>query len=142
MGGWYKYKDLNFVVLIYFDPKTLDIISYLVANKESYSSYQLLINKIKIKLKNITIKGFYCDGNRGLIKALKLDFPFYPIQVCVVHKEFRLGQLLPFKRAFKGKTLKDDFRQKVIFFKEKVESIIYTKDKNRQKKILTNFNNL
>lgn len=135
-GVWYKYKGLNFVVLICFDPKTLDIISYLVSNKESFLSYQQLINKTKVKLKNMTIKGFYCDGDRGLIKALKLSFPSSPIQVCVVHKEFRLGQLLPFKRAYKGKTLKDDFRQKVIFFKEKVESIIYAKDKKQAKENL------
>lgn len=128
-GVWFKYRGRNFVLLIIFDPETFDLVSYGVFDKECYTSYQNLIDKTKLKLRDTVIKGLYCDGDRGLIKALKLNFPHTPIQVCVVHKEFRLGQILPFKRAYTGKTLDKVFRQKVVFFKEKAEAIIYAKTK-------------
>lgn len=128
-GVWYKYRGINFVLLICFDPVTFDIISYLIAEKECYESYQRLIEKFSSKLKNIIVKGIYCDGDRGLIKAVKLNFLSAPIQTCVVHKEFRLGQLLPFKRAYAGKSLDPEFKKQVRFFKETAESIIYAKTK-------------
>lgn len=127
-GVWYKYRGINFVLLICFDPVTFDIISYLIAKKECHESYQKLIQKFSPKLKK-PVKGIYCDGDRGLIKAIKLNFPGVPIQVCVVHKEFRLGQLLPFKRAYVGKSLDPKFKKKVRFFKETAEAIIYAKTK-------------
>lgn len=128
-GVWYKYRGINFVLLVCFDPVTLDIISYLIAERESLGSYQKLIQRVFPKLKSPPVKGVYCDGDRGLIKALKLNFPGAPIQVCVVHKEFRLGQLLPFKRAYTGKSLDPKFKKKVRFFKETTESIIYAEIK-------------
>jgi transposase-like protein len=130
-GVWYKYRGLNFVLLVCFDPKTFDIVSYGVFDKECFDSYQKLIAKTLPKLKEIQIKGLYCDGDRGLIKALKFNFPLVPIQVCVVHKEFRLGQLLPFKRAYTGKTLDRKFKEKVVFFKETTEVIIYAPTKQK-----------
>ncbi len=123
-GVWYKYRGINFVLLSCFDPVTFDIISYLVCGKESFEAYQKLIKRVSLKLKNVSVKGIYCDGDRGLIKAVKLNFPGIPIQTCVVHKEFRLGQLLPFKRAYTGKSLDPKFKEKVRFFKEGAESII------------------
>ena len=128
-GVWYKYRGINFVLLVCFDPIAFDIISYLIAERESFDSYQKLIQRVLSKLKSISVKGVYCDGDRGLIKAVKLNFPSTPIQVCVVHKEFRLGQLLPFKRAYTGKSLDPRFKKKVRFFKETAESIIYAENK-------------
>lgn len=124
-GVWYKYRGTNFVLLISFDPKTFDIVAYSVATSECFDSYQKLIRKSLSKLSGKTVKGVYCDGDRGLIKAIKLHLPNAPIQVCVVHKEFRLGQLLPFKRAYTGKSLTPGFKKKVRFFKETAEAIIY-----------------
>lgn len=132
-GVWYKYRGLNFVLLICFDPKTLDIISYSITEKESHEAYQKLTARVLTKLNDINILGVYCDGDRGLIKAVKLNFPGAPIQTCVVHKEFRLGQLLPFKRAYAGKSLDPEFKEKVRFFKETTESIIYAKTKKEAK---------
>lgn len=132
-GVWYKYRGINFVLLVCFDPVTFDIISYLIAERECYQSYQKLIRKAYSKLKSVSVKGIYCDGDRGLIKAIKLGFPSLPIQVCVIHKEFRLGQLLPFKRAYSGKNLDPHFKKKVRFFKETAESIIYAKTKDEAK---------
>lgn len=124
-GVWYKYRGSNFVLLIAFDPKTFDIVAYSVATSECFDSYQKLISKSLSKLSGKTVKGIYCDGDRGLIKAIRHHLPHAPIQVCVVHKEFRLGQLLPFKRAYAGKTLTPRFKKKVRFFKETAEAIIY-----------------
>ena len=132
-GVWYKYRRLNFVLLIIFDPVTFDIISHFISKRETFNSYQRLIRKTLPKLETVKVKGLYCDGDRGLIKALKLYFPNTPIQVCVVHKEFRLGQLLPFKRAYLGKSLKPRFKKKVKFFKETAESIIYAETKKEAK---------
>lgn len=126
-GVWYKYRGINFVLLVCFDPVTFDVVSYLIAEKESYEAYQKLIQKTLPKIKEA--KGAYCDGDRGLIKAIKLSFPNTPIQTCVVHKEFRLGQLLPFKRAYTGKSLDPEFKKKVRFFKETAEAVIYAQTK-------------
>lgn len=128
-GVWYKYRGLNFVLLICFDPVTFDIVSYYISEKETFESYEKLIQSTLTKLKDIKVQGLYGDGDRGLIKALKLYFPRIPIQVCVVHKEFRLGQLLPFKRAYTGKTLDPAFKHKVRFFKETTEEILYARTK-------------
>ena len=132
-GVWYKYRGFNFVLLICFDPITFDVVSYFISDKESFESYQKLALRVLPKLKDITIKGVYCDGDRGLIKSVKRHFPGIPIQVCVVHKQFRLGQLLPFKRAYTGKSLDPRFKKKVRFFKETAESIIYAKTKPEAK---------
>lgn len=128
-GVWYKYRGINFVLLIAFDPVSFDVISYVIAEKESFQAYDLLIKSLLLKYQKVKICGLYGDGDRGLIKALKLYFPNVPIQVCVVHKEFRLGQILPFKRAYTGKALSKKFRLKVILFKETVEKILYAGSK-------------
>ncbi len=133
-GVWYKYRGLNFVLLICFDPVTFDVVSYLIAERETFEAYQKLIQLTLPKLKDIKVLGLYGDGDRGLLKALKLYFPNIPIQVCVVHKEFRLGQILPFKRAYTGKALDPTFKRKVRFFKETTETILYANSKDEAEK--------
>jgi len=140
-GVWYKWKGLNFVLLVSFDPLTLDVVSYIVSEKESYESYRKLIEKVIPKFKETLVKGLYCDGDRGLIKALNGYFPSIPIQVCVVHKEFRLGQILPFKRAYAGKTIDPGFRRKVVIFKETTEAIIYADTKLKSEENFLKLNN-
>lgn len=133
-GVWYKYRGLNFVLLICFDPVTFDVVSYLIAERETFEAYQKLIQLTLPKLKDIKVLGLYGDGDRGLLKALRLYFPNTPIQVCVVHKEFRLGQILPFKRAYTGKALDPTFKRKVRFFKETAETILYANSKDEAEK--------
>jgi len=135
-GVWYKYRGLSFVLLICFDPVTFDIVSYHISERETFESYEKLIRSILPKLEDVKTLGLYGDGDRGLIKALKLYFPNIPIQVCVVHKEFRLGQILPFKRAYVGKALDPTFKQKVKFFKETTERILYANSKSQAGKQL------
>lgn len=135
-GVWYKYRGINFVLLIAFDPVTFDIISYRISERESFQGYDLLIKSLLFKYQNVKIHGLYGDGDRGLIKALKLHFPNIPIQVCVIHKEFRLGQILPFKRAYIGSTLSKEFRLKVILFKEAAEKILYAGSKKESEENL------
>lgn len=135
-GVWYKYRGINFVLLIAFDPVTFDVVSYVIEERESFQGYDLLIKSLLFKYQHVKIYGLYGDGDRGLIKALKLHFPNVPIQVCVIHKEFRLGQLLPFKRAYTGKALSKEFRLKVILFKEAAEKILYAGSKKEAEKNL------
>lgn len=136
-GVWYKYRGLNFVLLICFDPVTFDVVSYLIAERETFEAYKKLIQLTLPKLKDIKVLGLYGDGDRGLLKAIRLYFPNIPIQVCVVHKEFRLGQILPFKRAYTGKALDPTFKRKVRFFKETAETILYANSKDEAEKQFT-----
>jgi transposase-like protein len=122
-GTWLKYRGRDIVLLILFDVKTLDIVNWKIARKENEAGYsELLLNAYKEISPNI--KGFFCDGDPGLLKALGLLFPNVPIQLCVFHKYSRAGQIIPFVR------IKDDvdreikrLTQKVLFAPTKQEAI-------------------
>jgi transposase-like protein len=92
-GLWMKHKGEPFVILIAFDTETLDIIGYQISDKESETGWLSLINKYGKELQNL--KGIYLDGDLNLIRAVKNNFPNVPIQLCVFHKEIRIGQIIP-----------------------------------------------
>jgi len=96
-GTWLKYRGRDIVLLVILDVTTLDIIAWSVASEESAESYQKLLDSVKDELIPV-IKGFFCDGEPGLLKVLRTDFPQAPIQLCVFHKYARVGQLIPFTR--------------------------------------------
>lgn len=93
-GTWLKYCGKDIVLLIIFDVKTLDVVSYTVAREEGYGSYQNLLASIKKEIGKP--KGFFCDGDLGLLKILKEQYPTTPTQLCVFHKYSRVGQLACF----------------------------------------------
>ena len=96
-GTWMKYRGRDIVLLILFDVKTLDVINWKIARKENEANYsELLLDAYKEISPNV--KGFFCDGDPGLLKALKTLFPNAPIQMCVFHKYCRAGQIIPFVR--------------------------------------------
>jgi len=96
-GTWMKYRGRDIVLLILFDVKTLDVVNWKIARTENETNYsELLIDAYKEISPNI--KGFFCDGDPGLLKALKILFPDTPIQMCVFHKYCRAGQVIPFVR--------------------------------------------
>lgn len=124
-GTWLKYKGENIVLLICFDVATLDLVNYLVVPDENYETYGVLINIINENEPDILAKarGFYADGELGLLKQLKEKFPNVPLQLCVFHKYARAGQIVPFVRA-KGMDKDIKIRvEKVLFAPTKADAV-------------------
>lgn len=122
-GTWLKYRGRDIVLLILFDVETLDVIHYRMAQEENYESYKQLLKEAKDEISSI-IKGFFCDGDPGLLKALKELFPGKPIQLCVFHKYSRAGQIIPFVRIKNDvdKEIKK-LTEKVLFAPTKAEAV-------------------
>lgn len=119
-GTWLKYRGRDIVLLILFDVETLDVISYTVARDETEETYSKLIELAKPEISD-GVKGFFCDGELGLVKALKNYFPGVPLQLCVFHKYQRVHQLVPFIRP-RTKLDKD--------IKERVGQILFAESKD------------
>jgi transposase-like protein len=96
-GTWLKYRGRDIVLLILLDVHTLDIVSYDIARDETERAYLRLIDRAWHEISD-GAKGFYCDGDLGLLKALRNRFPRTAIQLCVFHKYQRVHQLVPFVR--------------------------------------------
>ncbi len=124
-GLWFKFNGENRVLLICFDAITLDLINYGIAEDENYFTYGRLINLIETtELETMAkSKGFYADGELGLLKRLKEKYPLVPLQLCVFHKYTRSNQIIPFVRA-KGidKEIKVKL-EKVLFAPTKEDAI-------------------
>lgn len=122
-GTWLKYRGQDIVLLILFDVKTLDIVNWKIAIHEDETSYTKLLTAVYDEI-SPNIKGFHCDGDPGLLRALKTLFPGIPIQLCIFHKYSRAGQLIPFVRV-RNKTDKEikKLTEQVLFAKTKQEAI-------------------
>jgi len=118
-GTWMKYRGKNFVLLILFDVETLDVVNYRIAYAETEQAYLKLLKGVCDEIK-ANLKGFFCDGDPGLLKALKTLFPQTPIQLCVFHKYSRAGQIISFKH------IKNDTDKEI---KKKVEAILFASSK-------------
>lgn len=124
-GTWLKYQGEDIVLLILFDVETLDVVSYLVAKEENEKNYQRLILSAREELltENGIVKGFFCDGDPGLLKTLKSFFPGKPIQLCVFHKYSRVGQIIPM--VYLRKEIDKEIKRRVeavLFASSKTES--------------------
>ena len=118
-GTWIKYRGEDRVLLILFDVETLDTVAYLVADEETKEAFTALL-KLAWPEISVGMKGFFCDGDPGLLAVLKDLCPGVPIQVCVFHKYSRIGQLIPFKRP------KNELDKAI---KERVGQILFAKSK-------------
>lgn len=121
-GTWLKYRGKEFVLLILFDVVTLDVVAYTVAREENYDSYTALFAPVKAEIGQP--KGLFCDGDLGLLKVLKEQYPNVPTQLCVFHKYSRVGQLACFVRP-KSELDREIKRrvEKVLFAPTKVEAL-------------------
>jgi uncharacterized protein YeeX (DUF496 family) len=119
-GTWLKYRGRDIVLLILFDVRTLDTVSYSIAREETEAAYLELIEQAMPEI-SVGAKGFFCDGEPSGIKVLKTKFKGVPIQLCVFHKYTRVNQLVPFVRP---KTKLD--RE----IKERVEKILFAETKD------------
>jgi len=122
-GTWIKYRGKDIVLLILFDVKTLDIVNWRISLKENQKAYDILLVDAYAEIAD-NIKGFHCDGDPGLLKAIKDLFPKAPIQLCVFHKYSRAGQLIPFVRI-KNETDREikKLTERVLFASTKQEAI-------------------
>ena len=96
-GTWMKYRGRDIVLLILFDVRTLDVVNWKIARAENETNYSELLLGVYKEISS-NVKGFFCDGDPGLLKALRILFPNAPIQMCVFHKYCRAGQVIPFVR--------------------------------------------
>lgn len=106
--------------MIAFDVETLDVIGYQISLKESEEGWLKLLEKCGNCLKNV--KGIYIDGQLNLVTVTKNHFPYIPTQLCVFHKEIRIGQIIPLVHL---KTEEDKWLKKVF------EIILYSSSELR-----------
>ena len=141
-GTWLKYRGRDIVLLILFDVATLDIVNWKVSIKETEIAYSKLLSESYDEITN-NIKGFHCDGDPGLLKAIRNFFPNIPIQLCVFHKYSRAGQLIPFVRI-KNETDREikKLTEQVLFASSKEDAILnlnklqkYAQEHQKHKKL-------
>jgi hypothetical protein len=124
-GMWFKFQGKDMVLIICFDTYTLDLINYLIAKDENYVTYGKLIDLIDSAEPNFlaNVKGFYADGELGLLKQIIEKYPCIPLQLCVFRKYTRSNQIIPFIRA-KGidKEIKSRI-EKILFAANKTDAI-------------------
>ncbi|MFH1896028.1 MAG: transposase [bacterium] len=129
-GVYFKLNGKPFVVLVCFDPETLDIVCYQRAEKESEGAYLPLAQEAKelLEKQGMAPTGIYSDGDRGLVTVLKRVFPNTPYQLCIVHKYLKMGDLVPFKSIHR-KSVPPLKKRKTIKFKQMFEDVIFAKTK-------------
>ena len=130
-GVWFSYGREEIVLLVAFDPVTFDIVSARWEKDETETGYELLLTDVTSKLRATNIKGIYADGDKGFLRALKRLLPTVPLQMCVFHKELRMGQIVPIKSVKVSKQLSPFQKHDIKVFQLLFREVIYapTKDK-------------
>lgn len=133
-GVWFSYGKEEIVLLVCFDPETFDIIAAVWGEDETEQTYEELLTQAVNKIGAVQVKGIYADGDRGFLKALKRLLPTVPFQLCVFHKELRMGQVIPVKSVNISKQMTDTQKHDIKVFQLLFRNVIYaeTKDKSIQ----------
>ena len=116
-GVWFKFKGMDVVLLVCFDPETFDVIEAIWSLKECEKSYTQLLQKVIKKMGIKNVRGVYGDGDKGLINSLKNNIPSVPFQ------------LVPVKLVNISKRMSDQVKKEIKEFQEKFRAVIYAKDK-------------
>jgi len=135
-GVWFHYGDDEIVLLVAFDPVSFDVIAVFWQEEENYLGYKTLLKKVLEKVPKEKIIGVYGDGDLGLLLALKELLPAVPFQLCVVHKELRMGMLVPVKRVNNSRLMGEDKKAAIKKFQELYRSCIYADTKDEARKNL------
>lgn len=90
------------------------------------------MNKIGV----VQVKGVYADGDRGFLKALKRLLPTAPFQLCVFHKELRMGLVVPVKSVRVSKQMTQNQKHDVTVFQLLFREVIYEETKEKSVKAL------
>jgi hypothetical protein len=128
-GVWFSFNDREIVLLVCFDPVSFDIISARFEEDETEDGYRTLLTSVIKKLGHSGIKGAYGDGENGLILSLKRLLPSVPFQLCIVHKEMRMGQLVPIKRIHHSRHFTDQQKFEIMEFQKLYRQVIYADTK-------------
>lgn len=129
-GVWFSYNDTEIVLLVCFDPISFDVISAHWEQGETSDGYEKLLADVVSKLGALEIKGAYGDGDNGLIFSLKKLVPHVPFQLCVVHKEIRMGQFVPIKSVHLSKQFTPQQKHEIKEFQFLFREVIYAKTKD------------
>ena len=129
-GVWFSFNKEEIVLLVCFDPVTFDVISARFEENETEEGYKRLLTDAINKIGALNIKGAYGDGDNGLIASLKSLLPFVPFQLCIVHKEMRMGQLVPIKSLHLSRQFTDQQKHEIKTFQFLFREVIYAKTKD------------
>jgi len=135
-GLWFEFNGEEIVLLVAFDPETFDIVSALWSEDETQKGYEELITAAVNKIGAVNVKGVYGDGDNGLLQALKLLLPTVPFQLCVFHKELRMGQVVPVKSIKISKRLTPYQKHDIKVFQLLFREVIYASSKDESVKAL------
>lgn len=135
-GVWFQYGDEEIVLMVAFDPVSFDIIAALWKDVENYEGYKALIQKVIEKVSKEKIIGIYGDGDLGLLQALNEYLPDIPFQLCVVHKELRMGMLIPVKSVNVSRRMDEKKKEEIRTFQQLYRSCIYADTKEEAKQSL------
>jgi len=130
-GVWFSFGKEEIVLLVCFDPETFDIVSAVWSEDETEQSYENLITQAVNKIGATHVKGIYADGDKGFLKALKLLLPTVPFQLCVFHKELRMGQVVPVKSVRVSKKLTAQQKHDIKTFQLLFREVIYADTKEK-----------
>jgi len=128
-GVWFKFRGIDIVLLVCFDPETFDITQAHWSLKEDEESYSKLVVGVGKKIGLDNIKGVYGDGDNGLMNSLKKHLPLVPFKLCIVHKEMRMGQIVPVKSVSRSRQMTEKTKEEIRQFQRLFRSVIYAKDK-------------
>lgn len=128
-GTWFSFNDEQIVLLVAFDPVSFDIIAARWESDETELGYERLLIEVINKLGALSIKGIYGDGDNGLIRSRKRLLPHVPFQLCVFHKELRMGQFVPIKSLHHSKQFTDQQKHDIKTFQFLFREVIYAKTK-------------
>ena len=129
-GIWFSFNKEQIVLLVAFDPVSFDVIAAHWEKDETGEGYEKLLVNVINKLGALEIKGAYGDGDNGLIFSLKKLLPHVPFQLCVVHKEMRMGQFVPVKSLHLSKHFTPQQKHEIREFQFLFREVIYAKTKD------------
>lgn len=135
-GVWFSCNATEIVLLVCFDPVSFDVIAARWESDETEKGYTKLLTTVINKLGAAEIKGAYGDGDNGLILSLKTLVPFVPFQLCIVHKEMRMGQFVPIKSLHYSRQLTDQQKHAIKTFQFLFREVIYAKTKEESMRAL------
>jgi transposase-like protein len=128
-GVWFTFRGMEIVLLVCFDPETFDVVGAIWSLGEDARAYAALLQKVLKKLGKQPILGVYGDGDKGLVSTLKTYLPLVPFQLCIVHKEMRMGQLVPVKSVNISKRLSEQMKSEILGFQAAFRAVIYAESK-------------
>lgn len=135
-GVWFQFGKSQIVLLVAFDPETFDVVAARFAEDETQAGYELLITDAVNKIGAINVKGLYGDGDKGLIQAQKHLLPTVPFQLCVFHKELKMGSIVPVKSVRVSKKLTVYQKHDIKVFQFLFREVIYASSKDESTKAL------